>query len=158
MNWYLQIFGGLLGFLVCLYGYVCGDLILIGKNPFLDLNIVGFICGYTLYPLCFLVVLLPLISKAFRINIEFINKKITHLTVIIGLLGCKYFFIIPGIFILFNYYMPVLFEKDLKKKETEKKAIELLNNNLGKQSIMKILDISCEDIEKLDKNIKRSFN
>lgn len=155
MNWYLQILGGLLGLLVCLYGYVCGDLTLIGKNPFLDFNIIEFICGYTLYPLCFLVVLLPLINSAFKINFEYINKRITHTTVIIGLVGCKYFFIIPGLLILFNYYVPVLFEKDFKKKENKEKALELLEKNMGKQAVMKVLDLSYEDIEELE---KKSFN
>ena len=150
MCMYTQAFGALLGLIACLYGYVYGDLLLIGKVPFSDTTIISTICGYTLYPLCWVVFLFSFI---FKDKLHKVNKYITHTTVAIGLLGCKYYFIIPGLLILYNFYMPVIFEDDIRKRDEKIKKQEaatvLLNQNVGKHTIIKLLNISYEELEEI---------
>lgn len=172
---YAQAFGAVLGLIACLYEYVCGGITIIGNKPFPNAGIISVFCGYTLYLLCLIILLLsfvlPLMDKQpdkfYEINQ--INKFLTHLTVIIGLLGCKYYFIVPGILILYNYYMPVLFEDDFKNEEdldheydfkhkdkkTQKQidAINLLNNDVSKHTIVKLLNMSYEEVEELELEI-----
>ena len=49
--------------------------------------------------------------------------------------------------------MPVLFEGDLNKKteaQKQKEIVELLNKNLGKHIIVKLLNVSYEEVEILN--------
>ncbi|MCI6737075.1 MAG: hypothetical protein MR593_03015 [Intestinibacter sp.] len=158
---YAQALGALLGLIACLYGYVHGDMLLIGKSPLETTNALELICGYTLYPLCLSIFLLSIILHLLKYqqnmqSLQKINKIFTHTTVVIGLLGCKYYFIIPGLLILYNFYMPVLFEDDYKSREEKLKnqseVQNLLNKNLSKHTIVKLLGISYEELEKIEKN------
>ncbi|WP_455542536.1 hypothetical protein [Intestinibacter sp.] len=154
---YTQALGAILGLIACLYQYVYGQLLIIGNKPLSDMNILSIFCSYTLYPLCiiifFMSLFLMLCSKHpnFFGKLDRVNKFTTHVTVIIGLLGCKYYFIIPGLLILYRYYIPVLLEDDLKKTKEEAQKqeliIELLNKNLGKHTIVKLLNVSYEEVE-----------
>ena len=73
---------------------------------------------------------------------------------LIGILGCKFYFIIPALLILYQYYIPVLFEHDLKREEREANRqsaiVELLKNNIGKHTIVKLLNVSYEEVEILE--------
>lgn len=156
---YAQAFGAILGLIICLYEYVYGDFVVMGNIPTSNLNILSLICGYTLYPLC-----ITLFFMSFALNIykekqstyqklDKINKIVAHFAAGIGLLGCKYYFIIPCILILHKYYMEVLFEGDLNKKteaQKQQEIIWLLNNNFGKHIIVKLLNVSYEEVEILN--------
>ena len=87
-------------------------------------------------------------------NVALLNKILAHITVIIGILGCKFYFIIPSLLILYQYYIPVLFEYDLKREEREANRqsaiVELLKNNIGKHTIVKLLNVSYEEVEILE--------
>ena len=56
--------------------------------------------------------------------------------------------------ILYQYYIPVLFEHDLKREEREANRqsaiVELLKNNIGKHTIVKLLNVSYEEVEILE--------
>jgi len=160
---YAQALGALLGLIACLYGYVHGDILLIGKAPFETTSALELFCGYTLYPLCILIFLLSIILHLLKYqentqSIKSINKFLTHITVVIGVLGCKYYFIVPGLLILYKFYMPVLFENDYKNREEQLKkqseAQSLLNKNFSKHTIVKLLDISYEELEKIELQMK----
>lgn len=156
---YAQALGSILGLIICLYEYVYGDLILIGNKFNPETGYLSFICGYTLYPLCILLFLISLIitllnKKTLLLKIEKINKYLTHITVIIGLLGCKYYFIIPALLILYRYYIPILLEYDLNRADVQlkkrNKIIKLLKNNFGKHTIVKLFNVSYEEVEILE--------
>ena len=86
-------------------------------------------------------------------KLDKINKIVAHFAAGIGLLGCKYYFIIPCLLILHKYYMEVLFEGDLNKKteaQKQQEIIWLLNNNFGKHIIVKLLNVSYEEVEILN--------
>lgn len=157
---YAQAFGAILGLIACLYEYVYGDLVVIGNSFVPEMDYISFFCGYTLYPLCIIVFFISLITLVLNKrldslkNLELLNKVLAHITVIIGILGCKFYFIIPGILILYPYYIPVLFEHDFKREEREAKRknaiVELLKSNIGKHTIVKLLNVSYEEVEILE--------
>lgn len=156
---YAQALGAILGLILCLYEYVYGDLVVIGNLTLSNSNILSLICGYTLYPLCLVLFFMSFALKIYSQKqdiykkLDNINKILAHLATCIGLLGCKYYFIIPGLLILHNYYMPVLFEGDLNKKteaQKQKEIVALLNKNLGKHIIVKLLNVSYEEVEILN--------
>lgn len=154
---YTQALGSVLGIMVCLYEYVYGDLTLIGNKFTEDTSYISFFCGYTLYPLCIIVFLISLFimllnkEKSSFNKLKKTNKYLSHIAVIIGFLGCKYLFIVPAILILYCYYIPVLFEDDLKNKKNKLKregeVVELLKSNLGNHTIVKLLGVSYEEVE-----------
>lgn len=154
---YAQALGAILGLIACLYEYVYGELLIIGNKPASNTTILSFICGYTLYPLCIIIFFMSFCLVIYHKKpslfdkLDKINKPLTHLTVVIGLLGCKFYFIIPGLLILYHYYIPVLFEDDLNRAEKEaqkqSQVIDLLNKNFGKHTIVKLLNVSYEEVE-----------
>ena len=157
---YAQAFGAILGLIACLYEYVYGNLIVIGNRFVPGMDYINFICGYALYPLCIIVFFISLFNLILNKkpnqlkNVALLNKILAHITVIIGILGCKFYFIIPALLILYQYYIPVLFEHDLKREEREANRqsaiVELLKNNIGKHTIVKLLNVSYEEVEILE--------
>ena len=157
---YAQAFGAILGLIACLYEYVYGNLVVIGNRFVPGMDYINFVCGYALYPLCIIVFFISLINLILNKkpnqlkNVALLNKILAHITVIIGILGCKFYFIIPALLILYQYYIPVLFEHDLKREEREANRqsaiVELLKNNIGKHTIVKLLNVSYEEVEILE--------
>ena len=136
---YAQAFGAILGLIACLYEYVYGNLIVIGNRFVPGMDYINFILN----------------KKPNQLkNVALLNKILAHITVIIGILGCKFYFIIPALLILYQYYIPVLFEHDLKREEREANRqsaiVELLKNNIGKHTIVKLLNVSYEEVEILE--------
>ena len=106
---YAQAFGAILGLIACLYEYVYGNLVVIGNRFVPGMDYINFICGYALYPLCIIVFFISLINLILNKkpnqlkNVALLNKILAHITVIIGILGCKFYFIIPALLILYKY-------------------------------------------------------
>lgn len=150
VKFYTQAFGSLFGLLVCLFYYVYGDLVMIGSS--FSESFIESITGYLLYPMCLLSFFMSfgwLFIKSYRF-IK-VNKYLVHAIVILGLLGCRYHFIIPSILITYSYYSEVVFANDIKKRENYKKAAYLLDQNMSVLSIIKLFNISYEEILKFCK-------
>lgn len=109
-QWYSQACGGILGILSCIYCYLKGDLLvysnLDGNFDIISFN--GILASYILYPLCFLTFIMaillaiPNMSQKKIINIEVtkINSVLLYLTILVGILGCSIYFIIPALLLL----------------------------------------------------------
>ena len=96
-------------------------------NNFDSLSIGGVISSYLLFPLC-LITLFFSIVKSFilekhidNIAIENLNKIILLSTSIIGIIGTGFYFIIPALLILFEYY------RDFIKERKDKQNLNLDN-------------------------------
>lgn len=116
LEWYTQAIGGIIGVFVCIYSYLNGWMFVYGNinQNFDHLNFGGVISSYCLLPLCLITLFLGII-KSFsmdvsicNIHISSINKVISIITVIVGILGAKFYFFIPAIFILFYLYKPMI--------------------------------------------------
>lgn len=109
-QWYSQACGGILGILSCIYCYLKGDLLIYsnldGNFDIISFN--GILASYILYPLCFLTFIMaillaiPNMSQKKIINIEVtkINSVLLYLTILVGILGCSIYFIIPALLLL----------------------------------------------------------
>lgn len=133
-NWYLQALGAILGMIVYMYSYLFGRLTVIGSEAVLNANILNIVISYTLYPLCVLLILFSLLACLLHKRRKFIrkfstlNKIISHVTVIFGLIGCSYYFIIPAILILYKDIVPILLEDDIKRKRRNYFKLHLSEN------------------------------
>ena len=120
-EWYSQALGGVIGIVSCIYCYLNGNLLIFsnldGNFDLISFN--GILASYILYPLCFLTFIMAILltipnmpqKKIINIEITKINSAILYLTVIIGILGCNIYFIIPALLLLlkdivtlFKYY------------------------------------------------------
>ena len=193
-QWYSQALGAVLGITSSIYCYLIGNLLLYsnldGNFDLLSFN--GILASYTLYPLCFLTFIMaillaiPSLSKKKFINIELtkINSTIIYLTVIIGILGCTIYFIIPALLlllkdliILFKYYQfkinnntniidGIIKEAEHEEDSTENNtqllctkneiAIHLLNKNASIDFITEITGLSKDYIDNLNTNTQES--
>lgn len=126
LDWYTQALGATFGILACIYAYVNGYMFVYGNiGGYFDfLGFSGVTSSYLLLPLCLLSLFLSLI-KSYTIKKEILNTSfesfnifICILTVIIGFMGAKIYFIIPAAFILFNILEPYLHNyKNLENQE-----------------------------------------
>ena len=191
-TWYTQAMGSVLGLISCIYAYIRGDILLYsninGNYDYLGFD--GVIASYLLYPLCFFTFIFALtiftkpevINKKF-LNVEFskYNSYLIVITALIGLLGCKIYFIIPAALILCNSYITIIinrknytkttdtdineiftynndnFEVDKSKVLNSRKemALELLNNNANITFINEVTSLSLEDINNLKYEAKK---
>lgn len=189
-QWYSQALGAIIGIAACIYCYLNGNLLLYsnlnGNFDLLSFN--GILASYTLYPLCFLTFIMgtllaiPNMSKKKFISIQVtkINSTLVYLTVIIGLLGCTIYFIIPALLLLlkdlvtlFKYYQvkisnnsnntdEIVEEAEHEENTIENKpkllytkneiAIHLLNKDADIDFITEITGLSKDHIYNLNPN------
>lgn len=195
-QWYSQALGAIVGIAACVYCYLNGNLLLYsnlnGNFDLLGFN--GILASCTLYPLCCLafimatIVAIPNMSnkKFISINVTKINSTIVYLTVIIGLLGCTIYFIIPALLLilkdlvaLFKYYKfknitdsnntdEIVEEAKHEEYKTinnpellytkNEMAIHLLNKDADIDFITEITGLSKEHIYNLNPNNKEEAN
>lgn len=123
LNWYTQSLGGIIGLIACMMAYLNGDMAVYGNifHKLDEIGIGGFLASYTLIPLCIIITLLGAIeSYKKNMKLEKLNKNLVFVTILIGFLGSKLFFIIPSLFILFQFYSNYSnFKKDtMEMKDT----------------------------------------
>lgn len=128
-RWYTQALGSVLGMISCIYCYLRGDLLLyyILSGNYDSLHFRGIIASYTLYPLCILTFILSICSisntknkKVLGIDFNKVNTSFKYITIIIGLLGCDIYFIVPTLFLIFPDIL--LFIKYIRNKPSIKEA------------------------------------
>lgn len=184
-QWYSQAFGGVLGIASCIYCYVKGDLLMYSKlsGNFDIINFNGILASYILYPLCFLTFIMAVLvampnmaqKKILNTDLPKVNSYLVYLTVVVGILGCGIYFIIPALLILlkdllyaFKRYKskhankttnnntdeynqePKNTSAQLLSTKTEM-AINLLNNNANINFITDVTGLSEDYISKLKK-------
>ena len=194
-QWYSQAMGSIIGIASCIYCYLNGNLIIFsnldGNFDLISFN--GVLASYTLYPLCLLTFIMALLlaipsilkKKIINIEITSINSTLVYLTVIIGILGCNIYFLIPALLLLtkdieslYKYHK----RKDIKTSNDNKIieeakdspnqiqsntqllltkneiATHLLNNNANIDFISEITGLSKNHIHNLDTTKKESIN
>ena len=142
LDWYTQALGATLGILACIYAYLNGYMFVYGNiGGYFDfLGFSGVISSYLLLPLCLLSLFLSLI-KSYTIKKEILNTSfesfnifISILTVVVGFMGAKIYFIIPAAFILFHILEPSLHNyKNLENQEVvseNKKEYDITQNTI----------------------------
>jgi hypothetical protein len=164
LNWYTQAIGATFGMLSCIFGYLNGFMFVLLNDPskyIENIGILGVISSYTLLPFCILTFILALIrsytieieeKKLFGFSFLYLNNKISILTVVLGIIGSRHFFIIPAILILFNQHS----YKFIKKVENNE---ELDSNNKTEEKFTVITENSSENIDvyvnlELEKNVE----
>ncbi len=156
LDWYTQALGATFGILACIYAYLNGYMFVYGNiGGYFDfLGFSGVISSYLLLPLCLLSLFLSFIKsytikkEILNISFESFNIFISILTVVIGFMGAKIYFIIPAAFILFHILEPHLHNyKNLENQEVTS------DNN-------KDYDITQETIEfaKIDSDVSNEAN
>lgn len=140
-NWYTQALGATLGIIACIYAYLNGFMFVYGNiNGYFDfLGFRGIVSSYTLLPLCILTLIFA-ISKPYiegktfcKFSLYNINTTLIITTTIIGFMGAKIYFTIPALFIVFNLYGNILFNKENKTNLVnsvfeDEKTINISNN------------------------------
>lgn len=190
-EWYSQALGGVIGIASCIYCYLNGSLLIFsnldGNFDLISFN--GILASYILYPLCFLTFIMAILltipnmpqKKIINIEITKINSVILYLTVIIGILGCNIYFIIPAFLLLlkdivtlFKYYQfktnnkannnieenreEAKLEEDLVKGNPKllftktEMAMDLLNENANINFITEVTGLSKDYIDNLNSN------
>lgn len=142
LDWYTQALGATFGILACIYAYLNGYMFVYGNiGGYFDfLGFSGVISSYLLLPLCLLSLFLSLI-KSYTIKKEILNTSfesfnifISILTVVVGFMGAKIYFIIPAAFILFHILEPSLHNyKNLENQEVvseNKKEYDITQNTI----------------------------
>ena len=184
LNWYTQSLGGIIGLIACMFAYLNGDIAIYGKilKNIDSIGFSGVLASFILIPLCIAITILGFIEAYLENDkLRYINKIVTMLIVIIGIIGAKLYFIIPSIFILFKYgpkfkisrkeaNLEVIKEnkivkKNISKQELQKKrqalvktridiAVELLIKGADKKFISDITGLTKQDIERIEQRIK----
>lgn len=144
LNWYTQAIGATFGMLSCIFGYLNGFMFVLLNDPskyIENIGILGVISSYTLLPFCILTFILALIrsytieieeKKLFGFSFLYLNNKISILTVLLGIIGSRHFFIIPAILILFNQFS----YKFIKKVENNEELDSYINKTKEKFAVI----------------------
>ena len=143
-KWYTQALGYITAMISCIYCYLIGDLLLYhnlsGNYDHLGLNQI--LASYTLYPLCiitfFLTLLVGLIpqyseKKVLNIKIIKINNFLKYLLIIIGVLGCGIYFILPTLIILLGDFISlimIIINKIPRKEKDNTKDTNSIKDNV----------------------------
>lgn len=183
-QWYSQACGGIAGIISCIYCYLRGDLLIYSnlESNFDAINFNGIIASYMLYPLCILTFIIAILlaipnvkeTKILNIYVVKINSTILYLTILVGILGCGIYFIIPALLLLikdlkniYEYYIykfnikqiGINKDEDMSKELNElddtnpkllstktEMAINLLNSNANINFITEITGLSQDYI------------
>lgn len=185
-QWYSQACGGILGLISCIYCYLKGDL-LIYSNLDGNFDIIGFngiLASYILYPLCFLTFIMAIFlsipnmnqKKIINIEVTKINSILIYSTILVGILGCSIYFIIPSLLLLlkdllyafkhsrfkFNSkHVAINNNTDIDQESKDassqllstktEMAINLLNKNANINFITEVTGLSQDYVSKLKK-------
>lgn len=166
-QWYCQAFGAIIGIASCVYCYLNGDLLLYSNldGNFDAINFNGILASYTLYPLCFLtfimaiLIAIPNMNKKKIINIEVtkINAVLIYLTILIGVLGCGIYFIIPTLLLLLNTIISLFKYYSLRREHNTIQNTHT-NNKESEDSSTQLLVTKTEmAIDLLNKNANINF-
>lgn len=157
LNWYTQALGGTIGIIACTYAYLNGYIQVYSNiMDFADyIGIQGVVASYFLLPLCMATLILGIISSYTEdmseknlvgIPLSKINNIVIFSTVIIGLLGARFVFIIPTVFILFdnfthtesfNRFTLKLHNRKKENLERKKEKLEKLKSQKAKKEKVK---------------------
>ena len=170
LDWYTQAIGATFGILACIYAYLNGYMFVYGniEGYFDFLGFSGVISSYLLLPLCLLSLFLSLI-KSYTIKKEILNTSfesanifISILTVIIGFMGAKIYFIIPAAFILFHILEPSLHNyKNLENQEVAsdtKEEYDITQNTIEFDKIDRYMASKANASNEAEKLYKRRSN
>lgn len=170
LDWYTQAIGATFGILACIYAYLNGYMFVYGniEGYFDFLGFSGVISSYLLLPLCLLSLFLSLI-KSYTIKKEILNTSfesanifISILTVIIGFMGAKIYFIIPAAFILFHILEPSLHNyKNLENQEVasdNKEEYDITQNTIEFDKIDRYMASKANASNEAEKLYKRRSN
>lgn len=134
---YMQALGSITGMIICIYSYLRGDLItyssLAGNYDSTTINKI--LASYILYPLCittFIALAYSYLSPNYEkqsiinTNIHKIISSLIYITVIVGLLGCGIYFILPSL--LLTYYDILLLVNRIRGKDANDNSISEIKN------------------------------
>lgn len=168
-QWYCQALGSILGIISCIYCYLKGDLLIYSNldGNFDMINFNGILASYILYPLCFLTFVLAILlskqsineKKIINIEVSKINSFLVYLTVLVGILGCGIYFIVPFLLLLLKN---TLYTVTLLKFKISNKHMPINNINQNFKELQydekQLIDIKNQmAIDLLDKNANINF-
>ncbi|MGL5749094.1 MAG: hypothetical protein ACRCXT_01100 [Paraclostridium sp.] len=159
LNWYTQSLGGIIGILICIWSYLQGNMVVYGNilNRIDSIGFGEFFASYILLPLCILISILGAIeSYSSNSSLSNINKCCILITIIIGFVGCKIYFIIPSIFILFRYYSKYIIPQKNKTLTTDDKNDYILREELESTKIRKV-QLNESTYKELPKSINENI-
>ncbi len=167
LDWYTQALGATLGVIACIYAYLNGYMFVYSniENNFDFLGFSGVISSYLLLPLCILTLVFSLIKsytlkkEIFNIPFESFNIFISVLTIIIGFMGAKIYFLIPGIFIVFNIISPSLHNNKSENQETlvENHYEDAIKNTMQFNLEKDVLTEADESIDNNNKALETKY-
>lgn len=167
LDWYTQALGATLGVIACIYAYLNGYMFVYSniENNFDFLGFSGVISSYLLLPLCILTLVFSLIKsytlkkEIFNIPFESFNIFISVLTIIIGFMGAKIYFLIPGVFIVFNIISPSLHNNKLENQETlvENHCEDAIKNTMQFNLEKDVLTEADESIDNNNKALETKY-
>lgn len=140
---YTQALGATLGVIACVYSYLNGFIITYGNihNFFDTLSFLEIFASYTLLPLCAITLILSFIKinskdyKILNVPLSKINTSIAILTVLVGFIGSKIYFLIPAIFILLNLFINNI--KIAPSADSDEYNIDEIDNKIEKLNTVK---------------------
>lgn len=167
LDWYTQALGATLGVIACIYAYLNGYMFVYSniENNFDFLGFSGVISSYLLLPLCILTLVFSLIKsytlkkEIFNIPFESFNIFISVLTIIIGFMGAKIYFLIPGVFIVFNIISPSLHNNKSENQETlvENHYEDAIKNTMQFNLEKDVLTEADESIDNNNKALETKY-
>lgn len=167
LDWYTQALGATLGVIACIYAYLNGYMFVYSniENNFDFLGFSGVISSYLLLPLCILTLVFSLIKsytlkkEIFNIPFESFNIFISVLTIIIGFMGAKIYFLIPGVFIVFNIISPSLHNNKSENQETlvENHCEDAIKNTMQFNLEKDVLTEADESIDNNNKALETKY-
>ncbi|MFI3210713.1 MAG: hypothetical protein R3Y64_06650 [Peptostreptococcaceae bacterium] len=130
INWYSQAIGSVLGMVVCLYSYLCGNLYTFGNisDNLENIGISSAMSSFLLFPFCILCLLLSFMKNGKKFSksdlLESFNSFVIIFTTIIGFVGINIFFIPPSLFFLISIYLTY---HKVEVEEIEELEVEITN-------------------------------
>lgn len=149
-NWYFQALGGITGIVICVYCYLRGNLLIYSSlnGNFDAVNFNSILGSYLLYPLCFLTFIMSIVlaiykkdQKIINIKVDKINTTLIYLTIIIGILSCNIYFIIPTLLLLIRDIIYIFNYNKLKYKN---RHITIKQNNNSNEADEKLYEANSK--------------
>lgn len=157
-KWYSQSLGATLGIIACIFAYLNGYMFVYTniENNFDYLGFDGVLSSYLLLPLCIVTLILGIVrsysydKSYFNFSFEDINKTLSIITIIIGFLGAKYYFIIPSIVIIIGFISINLSSDNNLECNSEDDTNEI--ETIAKKSVVSNQKQDCEFISSNSEN------
>lgn len=143
-KWYSQALGATLGIIACIFAYLNGYMFVYSniENNIDYLGFDGILSSYLLLPMCVLTLIFAVIrsysedKSYFNISFEGLNKTIAILTIPMGFLGAKAYFILPSILIIIGFisinihFNNMLEDEAYESKNTSREIHNKLNKKI----------------------------